>query len=308
MIIDDFLMYMKTERVASPATIRDYDGALRGFQQYLESIDKDVTLETADTDVIRDWIASLMEKGQKATYVCQQLSAAKSMYRYALKHGIVSCDPAHAIRGPKKEKPLPQFIKESEANKLFDEIPWKMNDYNDVLTRTLLLLLYSTGARRAEVVALKDEDVSFVNCEIKFTGKRRKQRIVPMGAELTSSLQMYAEMRKSQFGVPADGTGSFFLNSKGEDITYAQVYERVHEALSLVTSMKKKSPHVLRHSFATAMLNNGAKLRSVQELLGHESISTTEIYTHVTFEDLKRVYNDAHPRANKKDDSSRIEK
>lgn len=296
MIIDDFLRYMETERVASPATVETYRDALNDFNQFVASLDNQ-NLETVDTDVVRDWLSHLMDKGQKATYVCKQLSAVKSMYRYALKRQLVEKDPAHVVVGPKKQKPLPVFLKEHEANRLFDDIPWDYNNIKDVRSRTLILLLYSTGIRRAEVVALDDCDVSFINMEIKVTGKRRKQRIVPMGSELSEALQHYMTLRDAI--LPA-GSGSLFVNDKGERMTGGQVYQVVRKYLSMVTTMKKRSPHVLRHSFATALLNNEAQLGSVQKLLGHESISTTEIYTHVTFEDLKRVYSKAHPRAERK--------
>ena len=304
MIIEDFLKYLKTEKNASPATIRNYGEAMKGFSSFLMSLDGQPSIETADTDMVRDWIASLMEKGQKATYVCNQLSGIKSMYRFALAHSLVEKDPAHVVRGPKKQKPLPQFLKESEARRLFDDVQWDMDNLNDVRTRTLLLLLYTTGIRRAEVIALDDKDLNFINSEIKVTGKRRKQRIIPIGDELRGALKQYIALRDEAFGTDRqDGNRPLFVNRKGERFTEPQVYSTVHGALSMVTSMKKRSPHVLRHSFATAMLNNGAQLGSVQKLLGHESIATTEIYTHVTFEDLKRIYNNAHPRANEEENS-----
>lgn len=295
MIIDDFLRFLETEQVASPATIRNYGDALRDLEKYFGSLDDQQNLQTADTDMVRDWVTNLMERKRKATYVCMQLSAVKSFYRYALSHGMVNRDPAHVVKGPKKQKVLPQFLKETEADKLFDEIPWDKNSISSVRARTILLLLYSTGIRQAELLALDDSDVSFLNSELKVTGKRRKQRIVPMGEELSSMLKVYIELRNRVF--PEGDNGALFLNDKGSRITKPQLYTIVHENLSLVTTMKKRSPHVLRHSFATAMLNNGARLGTVQKLLGHESIATTEIYTHVTFEDLKRVYNKAHPRA-----------
>lgn len=294
MIIDDFLRYMETERVASPLTVTTYRDALTSFSEFVASLDNQ-TLETADADVVRDWVSSLMEQGQKATYVCKQLSAVKSMYRFALKTNLVNKDPAHLVTGPKKQKPLPMFLKESEAEQLLDGLEWNMDDFNDIRSRTLLLLLYSTGMRRAEVVGMNDSDVNFVNNEIKVTGKRRKQRLVPITGELADCLQHYIEMRGRQ--IPQREDDAFFINDKGKRVNEAWVYSTVRKYLSLVTSMKKCSPHVLRHSFATSMLNHDAQLGSVQKLLGHESIATTEVYTHVTFEDLKRIYNKAHPRA-----------
>lgn len=296
MIIDDFLTYLESEMRRSPSTITDYRGALLDFQKYLESLDDHATLETADTDQVRDWISNLMERGQKATYVCQQLSAVKSMYRYALKHKRIASDPAYGVTGPKKQKPLPMFLKDKEAEMLFDKLEWDDSNIKNVRTRTLLLLLYSTGIRQAELLALNDSDVSFINMEVKVTGKRRKQRIVPMTDELAEMLKKYIAMRNENLRLDEQ---ALFINDKGQRITKAQLYAAVKKSLSKVTTMKKRSPHVLRHSFATAMLNNGASLTSVQKLLGHASVSTTEVYTHVSFEDLKRVYETAHPRAEK---------
>lgn len=296
MIIDEFIRYLETERVASPTTVSTYRDALMAFESYVVSLDNQ-SLETADTDVVRDWLSHLMDKGQKATYVCKQLSAVKSMYRFALKRQLVDKDPAHAVVGPKKQKPLPVFLREQDADRLFDDVAWDYGDINDVRARTLLLLLYSTGIRRAEVVALDNSDVNFVNNEVKVTGKRRKQRIVPMGEELSKSLARYMQLRDKVLHCDDD---SLFVSNKGVRMTGGQVYQLVRKHLSSVTSMKKRSPHVLRHSFATALLNNDAQLGSVQKLLGHESISTTEIYTHVTFEDLKRVYGKTHPRSSQK--------
>lgn len=294
MIIDDFLRYLETERVASPLTVATYRDALTNFSKFVASLDGQ-TLETADADVVRDWVGSLMEQGQKATYVCKQLSAVKSMYRFALKTKLVDKDPAHLVTGPKKQKPLPMFLKESEAERLLDGLQWDMSNFNDVRSRTLLLLLYSTGMRRAEAVGMNDSDVNFINNEIKITGKRRKQRLMPMTSELAESLQTYIGMRDEY--ISQRENDAFFVNDKGKRVNEAWVYSTVRKYLSLVTSMKKRSPHVLRHSFATSMLNHDAQLGSVQKLLGHESIATTEVYTHVTFEDLKRIYKKAHPRA-----------
>lgn len=294
MIIDDFLRYMEAERVASPQTIQTYRDVLTGFSDYVASLDGQ-SLETVDSDIVRDWMSSLMERGHKATYVCKQLSAVKSLYRFALKRQLVETDPAHPVKGPKKQKPLPVFLKEQEADRLFDEVIWRGDNIDDMRARTILLLLYTTGIRRAEATALNDNDVNFINGEVKVTGKRRKQRIVPMGTELSEALKSYMKLRDEV--LPANAEGALFVSRKGLRMTGTQVYLVVRKYLSLVTTMKKRSPHVLRHSFATAMLNNDASLGSVQKLLGHESIATTEVYTHVTFEDLKRIYAKAHPRA-----------
>jgi len=295
MIVEDFLRYMLAEREASPRTVKTYQDALSDYVAYLKTVDNDMNLEDADSDIIRSWVEDMMDRGHKATYTCKKLSAVKSLYRYALRQGIIKKDPAHSVSGPKKEKVLPTFLKEAEADKLFDQLEWDMDDIRDVRARTLLLLLYSTGIRRAEVVALRDRDVNLLTHEIKVTGKRRKQRIVPLGGEISAELQRYTKLRNEE--IPAtDATEALFRNDKGKQMTGDNVYAIVHKYLSQVTTQKKRSPHVLRHSFATAMLNHEAKLGGVQKLLGHESLDTTQIYTHVTFEELKRSYSKAHPR------------
>lgn len=300
MIVEDFLRYMEAEREASPLTVRTYEQALGDYAAYVMELG-DMTLEDADSDVIRDWMEHLMDSGHKASTVCKYLSAVKSLYRYALRMGIVKRDPAHPLQGPKKEKALPVFIKEQEADKLFDEMHWDMNNIKDVRARTLLLLLYSTGIRRAEVIALRDSDVNLVSREIKVTGKRRKQRIIPLGDEIVTELQHYMALRdREQPGSEDTSKGALFRNDSGKALTEDNVYSTVRTYLTQVTTQKKRSPHVLRHSFATAMLNNDAQLGSVQKLLGHQSLTTTQIYTHVTFKDLKRTYSMAHPRESRK--------
>ena len=295
MIVEDFLRYMLAEREASPRTVKTYQDALSDYVTYLKKVDNDMNLEDADSDIIRSWVEDMMDRGHKATYTCKKLSAVKSLYRYALRQGIMKKDPAHSVSGPKKEKVLPTFLKEAEADKLFDQLEWDMDNIRDVRARTLLLLLYSTGIRRAEVVALRDRDVNLLTHEMKVTGKRRKQRIVPLGGEISAELQRYTKLRNEE--IPAtDATEALFRNDKGKQMTGDNVYAIVHKYLSRVTTQKKRSPHVLRHSFATAMLNHEAKLGGVQKLLGHESLDTTQIYTHVTFEELKRSYSKAHPR------------
>ena len=178
-------------------------------------------------------------------------------------------------------------------DELFDEIAWE-DTYKDVRARTLLILLYETGVRVSELTGLDDADVDFETGQLIVTGKRNKQRVVPFGSELATVLRQYVELRDAQV---AKQSGALLLTEKGTRMTRGQVYGIVHRYLSMVTTLKKRSPHVLRHSFATAMLNNGAGLECVKKMLGNESLETTEIYTHTTFVQLKRVYNEAHPRA-----------
>ena len=295
MITDDFLRYLEAEKDASPLTVRTYGEAVNDYLGYLGRLEGNISPEDADGDIVRGWVESMVERGYKATNTCKKLSAVKSLYRYALRKGIIECDPAHNVPGPKKQKTLPVFLREAEAEELFDGLQWDMSNIKDVRARTLLLMLYSTGMRRAEIISLRDKDVSLARREVKVTGKRRKQRIIPLGQEMIDALTLYQQMRDEEIPV-ADDTEALFRNDKGKQMTDAQVYGMVKKYLSLVTTQKKRSPHVMRHSFATAMLNHDAKLGSVQKLLGHESLNTTQIYTHVTFEELKRTYSKAHPR------------
>ena len=293
MIIDQFLNYLRYERNRSPRTVQLYEENLRDFQAYLQGVDDCLTLQTADADMLRGWMESLMDKGLKATTVNLALSAVRTFYRYVLLRHFVERDPACGVKGPKKAKPLPQFVRESEMNQLLDE-EISTDNYSEVRARTIIMLFYETGIRLAELVGLDDADVDFTSMQLKVTGKRNKQRIIPFGEELSEALRNYMALRDAEV---VKQSSALFLNGRGKRVSRAVVQCLVRNRLAEVTTLKKRSPHVLRHSFATAMLNNGAGLESVKKLLGHESLETTEIYTHTTFEQLKRVYNDAHPRA-----------
>ena len=235
----------------------------------------------------------MMDKGNNATSINRRLSALRSFYRFALSRKLVSKDPAHSITGPKRSKPLPQFLKDREMDRLLQPDLWT-DGYEDVRNRTIVMTFYETGIRLSELTGLDDDTVDFVNHQLKVTGKRNKQRIIPFGDELDSALRSYIERRNAEL---TNRTEGLFLTSKGERMTPEQVRKSVQRNLSKVCTLKKRSPHVLRHTFATAMLNNKAGIESVKKLLGHESLTTTEIYTHTTFEQLKREYSDAHPRA-----------
>ena len=293
MIVDQFLNYLRYERNRSLRTVRLYEENLRDFEAYLQGLDDCRTLQTADADVVRGWVESMMDKGLKATTVNLGLSAIRTFYRYALLRKLVDRDPVHGVKGPKKAKPLPQFVREAEMNQLLDE-EFSADDYNDVRARTIIILFYETGVRLAELVGIDDADIDFSAMQLRVTGKRDKQRVIPFGKELAEALRNYIALRDAEVERQSP---ALFLTAKGKRVSRSVVQQIVRERLAEVTTLKKRSPHVLRHSFATAMLNNGAGLESVKKLLGHESLETTEIYTHTTFEQLKRIYNDAHPRA-----------
>jgi integrase/recombinase XerC len=292
-MIEQFLDYIRYERNLSPQTVLTYEHSLHDLESYFKGLDDSLDWKSIDSDIIRDWLAFMLDKGAKATSVNTALSAVRSFFRFALGRKLVEKDPAHLIEGPKKSKPLPQFVREKEMNELLDDIEWGTT-YKDVRARTIILMLYETGVRVSELTGLDDADIDFTTGQLKVTGKRNKQRIVPFGEELAAVMQQYRELRDAQVVRQSE---ALLLTEKGERMTRCQVYGIVRRNLSRVTTLKKRSPHVLRHSFATAMLNNGAGLESVKKLLGHESLETTEIYTHTTFEQLKRVYKEAHPRA-----------
>ena len=294
-MIEQFLNYLRFERNRSALTVQRYEEVLKSFQAYFENMDDQLSWESLDSDVIRDWMESMMDNGAMASTVNNCLSAVRSFYRFALSRKLVTKDPAHMVKGPKKEKPLPHFVRESEMDRLLDENEWDGNNIKDVRARTILIMFYETGIRLAELIALDDKDVDFSLHQVKVTGKRNKQRIVPFGRELEQALQDYIRLRDEQIALREDH--ALFVSDKGKRVGRTMVSNLVRNHLAMVSTMKKRSPHVLRHSFATAMLNNGAGLESVKNLLGHESIATTEIYTHTTFEQLKRIYKKAHPRA-----------
>lgn len=292
-MIKEFLDYLRFERNYSPRTIDSYGEDLHEFERYFRNLDCHLSWETVDADVIRDWMGSMMDRGNTARSVNRRLSALRSLFRFALSHGLVDKDPAHLITGPKADKPLPYFLRERDMDRLLEPQMWT-DSYIDVLARTLIIVFYETGIRLSELTGLDDDDVNFVNSNIKVTGKRNKQRIIPFGKELADALHDYMDRRDREITRLTDG---LFLDKKGKRISNEKVRQLVEVNLAKVTTMKKRSPHVLRHTFATAMLNHNAELESVSKLLGHASIATTEIYTHTTFEQLKKEYKSAHPRA-----------
>ena len=290
---EDFLNYLRYERNRSELTVCRYEQSLRDFESYFKNRDSQLSWESVDSDVIRDWMESMMDKGDMASTVNSSLSAVRSFFRFALSRGLVTHDPSYVVKGPKKQKPLPQFVREEEMNRLLDTPQMWEEGFAGLRARTIIIMFYETGIRLAELIGLDVTDVDFAAHQIKVTGKRNKQRIIPFGAELEAVLREYITQRNDQLQVDQ----ALVLSDKGKRMTRSQVEKIVKRHLSLTTTLKKRTPHVLRHSFATAMLNNGAGLEDVRLLLGHESVATTQIYTHTTFEQLKKIYENAHPRA-----------
>lgn len=289
---DTFLKYLQYERNYSEKTVLSYENDLSQFERFLSGIDEEQNLCVADTDLIRAWMVSLMEQSYTATSVNRKLSSLRSFYRFLLKRGEINADPTQKIVGPKKKKPLPVFVKEADMEKLLS--PENFGEgFEDVRDRLILNLFYSTGMRLAELIGLDVQDVDFSLSTLKVTGKRNKQRFIPFGEDLKEDLQKYARLRSE---LPLSTT-AWIVGKEGSRISRTAVYGIVRNNLSKVVSLKKRSPHVLRHTFATTMLNNNAELGAVKELLGHSTLAATEVYTHTTFEELKKIYEQAHPRA-----------
>ena len=292
-MVNQFLAYLSYERNRSLATVSSYRKDLEAFQKFVQAQDSTLLWADVDADLVRDWMAEMMNEGQRVTSINRRLSVLRSFYRFALARNLVKSDPVQGVVGPKKDKPLPQFLKEKEMDELLQEDFWT-DCYEDVRDRMIIMTFYETGIRLAELMNLCDGDVDFMSGQLKVTGKRNKQRLIPFGAELSQALQHYMGVRDAQV---VRHSAAFFLANDGQQMTADAIRYRVKKHLSLVSTLKKRTPHVLRHTFATAMLNHKAGIESVKKLLGHESLSTTEIYTHTTFEQLKREYLNAHPRA-----------
>ena len=293
MWIDSFLEYLRLERNYSEKTVVSYGIDLREFEGYFKKADAEIDFTTVDADVVRNWVMHLMDEGRAATSVNRKLSTLRSFYRFLLKKKVMTVNPMTKVVGPKKKKPLPSFVREKDMDRLLDDLTFG-EGYEGCRDRMILEMFYATGMRLSELIGLDDVDVDFSAKLIKVTGKRNKQRLIPFANELEHDLRVYIKVRDEAL---PNGSDAFFVRKDGRRMYPMQVYRLVKRNLSKVVTLKKRSPHVLRHTFATAMLNDCAELRAVKELLGHESLTTTEVYTHTTFEELKKVYELAHPRA-----------
>lgn len=294
--LEEFIAYLRYERDYSELTVVSYSSSLKAFELYYKSLDEELTWNTVTSDIIRSWIVALLDGGLAPAGVCPKLSAVKSFFRFLLKRGLVDVNPAYGVLAPKKGKPLPYFVSENDMNHLLDDLEFPAT-YEGELSKTLVTMLYATGMRASELIGLDLSDVDLRNSTVSVVGKRKKQRLIPMVPELVTALERYLVHREKVQNGKSETQAFFVLEKSGRRITYAKLRKLVRDTLANVTMQSKRSPHVLRHSFATSLLNNSADLQSVKELLGHEKLQTTAIYTHTTFEELKKMYNQAHPRA-----------
>ena len=295
MFIDSFIGYLKVERHYSAHTLRAYRSDLCAFKEYVARMDESLSFLEADVDMVRSWVASMMEDGTASSSVCRKLSALRSFFAFMRSNYDVSGNPVENLKGPKCRKKLPSFIKEDEMDALIDDVSYG-DGYPAVRDRMVLQFFYETGVRLSELVSLDVSSLDMRADTVKVSGKRNRERVIPFARGLKMALVAYLEERER---FANSSSGPLFLSGWGGRITPSYIYRMVNGRLAAVTSVKKKSPHVLRHSFATAMLNNNAELGAVKELLGHRQLATTEIYTHLGFEELKGFYEKAHPRAGK---------
>lgn len=295
MLIDSFLDYLRYERGYSTYTVGAYSNDLRQFEVYVKEMKEGIFRpEEVDADIVRNWIVSLLDSKISPVSVNRKLSSLKSFFKFLMKQGCVSVNPLRLIVGPKTKRSLPYFVNEKDMDTLLDGDGFD-EDFEGVRDRLILEVLYDTGVRRSELVGIQNSDVDYGAMQIKVTGKRNKQRLIPIAERLKDLMLAYTEVRNREVGTES---GWFFVKKNGERISVSVLYVIVKKKLSDIPTLAKCSPHVLRHSFATSMLNNGAELNAVKELLGHSSLASTSIYTHTTFEELKKVYH-AHPRAQK---------
>lgn len=290
--IHRFLDHLSLEKRYSVHTVRSYKTDLLIFQRYLEEIHQTNPLK-ATNKMIRSWLVSEIENGNSPRSINRKISTLKSFYKFALKDKLVRKNPTLVLTTAKVSKKLPSFLSQEEINTLLDNHPFEKN-FEGVRNRLLVELFYSTGIRLSEMINIKINDFDKQGRQLKVLGKRNKERIIPLSREIISSIESYIEYRN---GITIKNQLFLMLTTKGEKLNPSLVYRIINHLLSQVSSLKSTSPHVLRHTFATHMLNNGADLNVIKEILGHASLSATEVYTHNSIEKLKNVYNNAHPRA-----------
>ncbi len=288
-----FLNYLKYEKRYSEHTLIAYTNDLDQFIHFGIGLDGDFCVEEANHHLIRQWIISMMDDGICARSVNRKISTLKSFYKFLMREGIMGNNPMEKVALPKIGKKLPVFVQEKEMDRLFDG-RFFTDDFEGKRDKAVVSLFYGTGIRLSELVGIRFSDLDLHEKMVKVTGKRNKERLVPFPTEIATVLNEYINLRNELF----PGLGNFvFLTGKGEPVYNKLIYRIVKKELSLITTIDKKSPHVLRHSYATHLLNRGADLNAIKELLGHANLAATQVYTHTSFEKLKLVYKQAHPRA-----------
>ena len=291
--IQEFIRYLKFERRYSVHTQKAYESDLIQFNDYLSS-EYECTLIDAKDVMVRSWMMFLIEGNCTKRSLNRKLSSIRQFYKYALRNDILFVNPTLRVVSLKSDKKIPSFISDSEISFLLERINFP-ESYEGKRDKAIIQMFYNTGMRLSELIALKIDDVNFSQKYVKVFGKRAKERIIPLLDSHLIDLKVYLDLRLSEF----KGTDNLFLTVSGEILYPKLVYRMVNSYLSKVTGVKQKSPHVLRHAFATHMLNDGADLNAVKDILGHASLTSTQIYTHNTAEQLKKIYKQAHPRGDR---------
>lgn len=287
-----FLRYLQFEKRYSEHTLHAYATDLGQFSAFLTQ--EKVSIEKATYQDIRLWIISLVEDGVDPASINRKMASLRSFYKFLLKKGDISIDPSSRLQALKTAKRLPQFVQEQEMSILLDNQAFT-NDFSGLRDRLILELLYGTGMRRAELIGLQDNSITYDNRQVKVLGKRNKERIIPIPSSIIKLIKEYINVRDGHFNTTTHP--SLLVTDKDAACYPALVYRTVKKYLGTVVSLEKRSPHVLRHSYATHLLNNGADLNAVKDLLGHASLAATQIYTHNSLEKLKKVFQQAHPKA-----------
>ena len=291
--LESFMEYLRLERNASPLTLTTYRPAIKSYMESaLELASDEWSPSDADRDLVRNWIMQQMDDELTSTTVNKNLSAVKSFYKYLQLRGLIDSNPTRYLRGPKREHTLPSFLTQAQIEEALETISTDPKDFLAVRNRLIIETIYQTGLRRAEVASLETQQVDLGSMSLRVVGKGRKERIVPFGEALKEQMDAYLTLKKRKVGQ----SRYFFVTLKCRPLSGADVYQVVHKALDAVPGLPRRGAHTLRHSFATEMLNAGAPITSIKELLGHSNLDTTTRYTHTSFEQLKQLYH-AHPRA-----------
>ncbi len=288
-----YLDHLKFEKRKSPHTVIAYENDLNQFTLFGRKETEDFSIENADHHLVRNWLISLMDEGIGARSIKRKISSLKSFYKFLVREGLTENNPTDRIIIPKTGKKLPEFVQENEMNRLLDG-SYFTDDFKGIRDKAVITLFYGTGIRLSELTNLHFSDLDLKGKMIKVNGKGDKERLIPFPTEITTVLSEYIGMRNELFG---ESSQVLFLTEKGDPVYTKLIYRIVKEHLSQVTTLDKRSPHILRHSYATHLLNRGADLNAIKELLGHANLSATQVYTHTSFEKLKEVYKQAHPRA-----------
>lgn len=288
-----FLKYIQFEKRFSPHTITSYENDLDQFETFLKETYQ-LSLEEANHNAVRHWIVSLVEEGIAARSINRKLASLRAYYKFLLKREVIAKDPTWKIQALKTNKALPHFVNEPDITRLLDNVEFG-EDFESKRDQVILELLYGTGIRLAELINLKESDFNTHNGTLKVLGKRNKERVIPFSQSIGRLIKSYSENKKRAGIINADGY--LLVTEKGEKCYPMLVYRTVKKYLNLFTTIEKRSPHVLRHTFATHLLNKGAELNAVKDLLGHSSLAATQVYTHNSLEKLKTVFDQAHPKA-----------